>query len=251
MCRRYAAWTKWFLGYPDQALELIRETLTLAQEHGHPFTIAGAQAIAVFIHFHRREEAAVRERAEELIALSTEHGFLLWKLSGIVFRGWTLVERGQQEEGIEQIRQGMDAWNATGAYGGDSPYHLLLAEAHLRMGQVTEGLAALDKALAKVEETGERDMKAEYHRLKGELLLMGDADEGEVEGQFLKAIDTARQQSARSLELRATVSLCRLWQAQSRKKEARQMLAEIYGWFTEGFDTPDLKEARALLGALA
>jgi predicted ATPase len=251
MCRRYAAWTKWFLGYPDQALELIRETLTLAQKHGHPFTIAGAQAIAGFIQLHRREVRAVKERAEELIALSTEHGFLLWKLSGTIFRGWTLVERGQQEEGIEQIRQGLDAWNATGAYAGDSPYHSLLAEAHLRMGQVTEGLAVLDKALAKVEETGERYMEAEYHRLKGELLLMGGADAGEVERQFLQAIDTARQQGARSLELRATVSLSRLWQAQSRKKEARQMLAGIYDWFSEGFDTVDLKEAKALLEALA
>jgi predicted ATPase len=255
MCRRYAAWTKWFLGYPDQALELIRETLTLAQEHGHPFTIAGAQAIAVYIHFHRREEAEVRERSEELIALSTEHGFLLWKLAGIMFRAWTLVERGRQEQGLEQIRQCVDAWKASGAYGGDAVYHFLLAEAHLRMRKATEGLAVLEKTLAKVENTGERYMEAEYQRLKGELLLLGGADQSAVEGQFLKAINTARQQSARSLELRATMSLCRLWHSplrgsQEKKEEARQMLAEIYGWFTEGFDTADLKEANALLQML-
>jgi predicted ATPase/DNA-binding XRE family transcriptional regulator len=251
MCRRYAAWTKWFLGYPEQALELIRETLTLAQELGHPFTIAGAQAIACHIQLHRREVEAVKERAEELITLSTERGFLLWKLTGAMMRGWALVEQRQQEEGVEQIRHGLDAWNATGAYGGDTPHLSLLVEAHLRMGQVAEGLAVLERALAKVEETGERYMEPEYHRLKGELLLRRGTDESEAERQFLKAIDTAHRQSAKSLELRATVSLCRLWQAQGKIEEARQRLAEIYSWFTEGFDTPDLKEARAFLDALA
>jgi predicted ATPase/DNA-binding XRE family transcriptional regulator len=251
MCRRYAAWNKWFLGYPDQAVKVIRETLALAQELDHPFTTAGAEAIALNIEVHRREEGAAKERAEELITLSTEHGFLLWKLGGTVARGWALVERGRQEEGIEQIRQGLDAWNATGAYGGDSIYRAVLVEAHLQMGQVAKGLAELEKALKKVKETGERYVEAEYYRLKGELLLLDGADEDEVEGQFFKAIDTARRQSARSLELRATMSLCRLWEAQSKKKEARHTLSEIYGWFTEGFDTPDLTEAKALLDAMA
>jgi predicted ATPase len=251
MCRRYAAWTKWFLGYPDQAMEVIRETIALAKELDHPFTIAGAEAIALNIEVHRREEAAVKERAEELITLSTEHGFLLWKITGITYRGWTLVGRGRQEAGLEQIRQGVDAFNATGARGGITVHRSLLVEAHLRLGQATAGLAAVEEALTKVEETGERYMEAEHHRLKGELLLLGGADEEKVEGQFLKAIDTARRQSARSLELRATVSLCRLWEAGGKKREARHMLAEIYGWFTEGFDTPDLKEARELLDVLA
>jgi predicted ATPase len=250
MCRRYAAWTKWFLGYPDQAMEVIRETIALAQELDHPFTIAGAEAIALNIELHRREEGAVKERAEELIALSTEHGFLLWKITAITYRGWTLVGRGRQEEGLEQIRQGVDAFNATGAYGGDTVHRSLLVEAHLRMGQVAEGLEVLEKTLTKIEETGERYMEAEYYRLKGELLLLDGADEDEVEGQFFKAIDIARQQSARSLELRATVSLCRLWGTQKKKEEARHMLVEIYSWFTEGFDTPDLKEARELLDAI-
>jgi predicted ATPase len=250
MCRRYAAWTKWFLGFPDQAMEVIRETIALAQELDHPFTIAGAEAIALNIELHRREEGAVKERAEELIALSTEHGFLLWKITAITYRGWTLVGRGRQEEGLEQIRQGVDAFNATGAYGGDTVHRSLLVEAHLRMGQVAEGLEVLEKTLTKIEETGERYMEAEYYRLKGELLLLDGADEDEVEGQFFKAIDIARQQSARSLELRATVSLCRLWGTQKKKEEARHMLVEIYSWFTEGFDTPDLKEARELLDAI-
>jgi predicted ATPase/DNA-binding XRE family transcriptional regulator len=251
MCQRYGAWTTWFLGYPDQALELILETLALAKERGHPFTTAGAQAILIFIHYHRREEEAVKEQAEDNIARATEHGFLLWKLSGFIFQGWALVEGGQQEEGLEQILQGLDDWYATGAYGGDSPYQSMLVEAHLRMGQVAEGLAAVEEALAKLEETGERYMEAEYHRLKGELLLLGGADEDEVERQFLKAINIARQQGARSLELRATVSLCQLWRTQGKKKEAWQMLTEIYNWFTEGFDTTDLLEAKALLDAMA
>ncbi len=248
LCQRYLAWAKWFQGYPDQALEHMREALNLAQKLEHAYSIAGAQALACMLHYFRREEQAVKEWAEENITLSIEHGFLDWRLHGIMFRGWALAEQGQAEEGIEQIRQGLDAWYATGARS-----TALLAGVHLRIGQGTEGLTVLEKALTEVEKTGERFWEAELYRLKGELLLKAEGggmkDENEVEAEkcFRQAIEVARRQRAKSLELRATVSLGRLWQRQGKKAEARRMLAKIYGWFTEGFDTVDLREAKALL----
>jgi predicted ATPase len=248
-CLRYIGWAKWLLGYPEQALAQSNQALSLARQLAHPFSLAGALAFDIFVHYLRREEQVVEERAEECITLSTKHGFVLWKLKGMMFRGWTLAQRGQLEAGIEQIRQGLADYYATGARG-VVLLPLLLIEAHLKMGQVAEGLAELETTFAAIGKTGEGTIEAELYRLKGELLRMDGANEGEVEACFYQAITMARRQSAKSWELRATMSLCRLWQAQA-KKEARQMLAEIYGWFTEGFDTADLKEAKALLDALA
>ena len=248
-CLRYMCLVKWLLGYPEQALEQGDQALALARQLAHPFSLAGALAFDMFIHYFCREEQAVEERAEECITLSTKHGFVLWKLKGMMFRGWTLTQRGQLEEGIEQIRQDLAAYCATGAVS-LLLLPLLLIEAHLRMGQVAEGLAVLEKTFSEIEKTGEGTIEAELYRLKGELLRMGGANEGEVEACFRQAIKIARRQSAKAWELRATVSLSRLWQAHGKKEEARQMLAEIYGWFTEGFDTPDLKEAKALLQTL-
>jgi predicted ATPase len=182
-----------------------------------------------------------------------------------MYRGWAWVEQGQIEEGIVQIRQGLAAYQATGA-GVGVPYFLIqLAEAYGKVGQVEEGLALLDEALTAVDKTGERWWEAELYRIKGELLLnaecrMQNAElihpssfsvHHSAEECFHKALEVARRQQARSLELRAAMSLSRLWQKQSKKEEARQMLAEIYGWFTEGFDTADLKEAKKLLEELS
>jgi len=250
-CGRELAWIKWYQGYPEQALDLVRAALVLARELVHHFNLAGALGIASFIHYLRRDVQACREMAEETITVSIEHGALLWKLIGSMLRGWTLTEQGQVEEGIAQIGQGLRAYQATGLRSTASHYLGMLAEVYLRLGQVTEGLVALEEALIETEETGERLIEPELYRLKGDLLRTNGADDGEVEQQFLKAIDIARQQGARSWELRATVSLCRLWQAQGKKEEARQMLSDIYGWFTEGFDTLDLKEAKALLDELS
>jgi predicted ATPase/transcriptional regulator with XRE-family HTH domain len=248
-CLRYIGWVKWLLGYPEQALAQSDQALTLAQRIAHPFSLAGALAFDIFIQYSCREEQAVEERAEECITLSTKHGFALWKLKGMMFRGWTLTQRGRLEEGVEQMRQGLADYYATGARS-LVLLPLLLIEAHLRMGQVAEGLAELEKTFSAIEKTGEGTIEAELFRLKGELLRMGGVNEGEVEACFHQAIKIARRQSAKSWELRATMSLCRLWQAQGRKEEARQMLADIYDWFTEGFDTADLKEAKALLQTL-
>ena len=163
--------------------------------------------------------------------------------------------QGQIEEGISQIRQGLDAWRAMGTEVWRPSLVSLLVEAYGKGGQVEEGLTVLAEALAAVNRSEERMYEAELWRLRGELTLQASAQSTEsraqeAEGYFLKAIDIARQQQAKSWELRASTSLARLWQQQSKQKEARQMLAEIYGWFTEGFDTKDLQEAKALLESL-
>jgi class 3 adenylate cyclase/predicted ATPase len=252
VCRSLAAWPIWMLGYPDQALQSTNEALTLARELAHPFSLAIALNIAAVFHQFRREAQAVQERAEALMTLSSEQGFPHWLAYGTILRGWALTAQGEGAEGIAQVRQGLVAHRATGAelY---RPYFLaLLTEAYGEVGQPEEGLTVLVEALAIVDNTGERNWEAELHRRKGELLLMQQGQKlGEAEECFRKALDTTRRQQAKSLELRAAMSLSRLWQQQGKQEEAHQLLAEIYGWFTEGFDTADLKEAKFLLEELA
>jgi len=220
------------------------------------------------VHQHRREGQAAQERAEALISLATEQGFPSWVAWGTALRGWALAEQGQEEEGIAQVRWGMAAWQDAGAEVGRTHYLALLVEAYGKAGQAEKGLAALADALALVEKTGDRRWEAEVYRLKGQLTLQKWAvisgqfsvtdprpllsdPQGEAEACFLKAIEVACRQQAKSLELRAVMSLSRLWQQQGKKDEARHLLAEIYNWFTEGFDTADLQEAKALLESLS
>jgi predicted ATPase len=258
----------WLLGYPDQARKRSHEALALAQELSHPFSLAFALVWAARLHHFCREGQAVQERAEAAVALSTEQGFSLSLAHGTLLWGWALAEQGQGEEGIAQMRHGLAAFRATGAEGGRPYWLALLAEAYGKGGQVKEGLTALAEALDAVDRTEERMYEAELYRLKGQLTLQKfqvsgskfqvenslessvQSLESEAEECFLKAIEIARKQQAKSLELRAVMSLSRLWQQQGKKAEARQMLAEIYGWFTEGFDTKDLQEAKALLEEL-
>ncbi len=186
------------------------------------------------------------------MTLSTEQRFPHWLAYGTILRSWALTTQGEGAEGIAQMRQGLVARRATGAEL-NRPYFLaLLAEAYGKVGQPEEGLTVLIEALVIVNNTGVRDWEAELHRRKGELLLIQQGQKvGEAEECFRKALDIARRQQAKSLELRAAMSLSRLWQQQGKQEEAHQLLAEIYGWFTEGFDTADLKEAKALLEDLS
>jgi TOMM system kinase/cyclase fusion protein len=248
----FGAWALWYLGYPDQALRRVHDALRLAQDVSHPFSLGFALAFAAWLHQLRREGHAAHERAAALIALATDQGFPFWDSWGTVLRGWALAEQGQCAEGIAQLRQGIAAWRATGA-ALQLPYYLaLLVEAYGKAGQAEEGLRVLAEALAAVHTTGERQHEAELHRLKGALLLAQDgADAQEAERCFRQAMDVACQQQAKSLELRAATSLSRLWQQQGNCAEAHKLLAPIYGWFTEGFDTADLQEAKALLETLA
>jgi len=249
-CLSFAAEALWHLGYPDQALKRIDEALILARELSHPMYFV--PCFAAWLHQLRGERQAAQERAETAIAISAEHGipfFLAW---GTILRGWALAGQGQQEEAIAQIREGIAAYRATGAELGVSWFLGLLAEAYGEAAQTEEGLTLLAEALDFVSKTGEHFYEAELYRLRGELLLKSEAHypSSEAASCFRQAIEIGRQQSAKSLELRAAMSLARLWQKQGNCEEARQMLAKIYGWFTEGFDTHDLKDAKALLDEL-
>ena len=207
--------------------------------------------VSALIQRARREWPTVQAHAEAILALATEHGFARHVALGVSLRGMALAGQGQRAEGFTQMRQGLAAVRATGTAAG-MPGHLAsLVEAYGQVGQVDEGINLLAEALALVGTTGERQMEAELHRLHGELLLrQAVPDARHAEACFQQALTVARRQQAKSWELRGAMSLSRLWQQQGKRDKARQLLAPIYGWFTEGSDTADLREARALLEEL-
>ena len=252
ICRSYAAWTLWYLGYPDQALGRSHEAVTLAQHVAHPFSLGYALNYAAMFHQLRRDGYAAQERAEAAISLTTEQGFPLWRTRAAVLRGWTLAHQGQAQAGITQITQGLMTYRVTGAEV-LRPYWLaLLADVHGTIGEPAAGLTVLTEALTLAEITGERWYEPELYRLKGKLLLQqNSAHQAEAETCFHYALDIARNQQARSFELRTATSLARLWQWQGKHQEAYDLLAPVYHWFTEGFDTADLMDAKALLDELA
>jgi predicted ATPase len=250
-CRSYAAWTLWYLGYPDQGLVQSHEAMTRVQQIAYPFSVEIALGCAAIFYQLRREERAVQEHAAAAIGLATEQGFPYWIAFGTILRGWALAHQGQAQEGIEQIHQGLTAYRAIGA-GAFQPYFLaLLAEAYGIIGEPEAGLATLTEALTLVDTTGERWYELELYRLKGALLLQQSLDNStEAESCFHHALDIARSQQAKSLELRTATSLAKLRQQQGKRQEAYDLFAPVYNWFTEGFDTADLKDAKALLDAL-
>jgi predicted ATPase len=251
-CRCYAARALWCLGYPDHGLVQSHEAVTLAQQSANPFSLVNALYAAAIFHQFRREGRATQERADAAMSLAREQGFPLWIAFGAILYGWALAQQGNVQEGIEQIGRALTAQRATGAEIG-GPWRLaLLAEVHGMMGQPEAGLAALAEALTLVDTTGERLYESELYRLKGVLLLQQNAaNQAEAETCFTQAITIAQNQQAKSWELRAATSLARLWHQQGKRDEARQVLGDVYGWFTEGFDTLDLMDAKALLEALA
>ena len=247
-CLSHVAAALGVLGYPDQALRRSHEALTLAQALSHPPSLAAVLFYVAFTHCFCREAHATQERAEAAMALASEQGFPQWLTVGMILRGWALAMQGQAEEGLAQLRQALAAWRATGAGMAVSHWLALLAEAYGQAGQAEEGLRRLAEALVHVDTTGERYFAAEVYWLKGELLLQqAIPDEAQAETCWHQALDIARYQQAKSWELRAAVSLARLWQRRGKRVEAQQLLADLYGWFTEGFDTADLQEAQALL----
>jgi predicted ATPase len=250
VCLAFGALALWLLGYPDQAVERSREAVALSGELGQPNTLAFALSFAAMLRQYRREVPGVQGSSEAVTAVAAEHGFSLWRASGLLLRGWALSEQGETARGVTELRQGLAAWAATGG-ATHRTYHLaLLAEALGKAGQLAEALGVVAEALALMHATGEVFHGAELHRLRGEFLLRQGAAEAtyrEAEGCFRRALATARQQQAKSLELRAALSLTRLYEKLDRPAEARPLLAECYHWFTEGFDTSDLREAKALL----
>jgi predicted ATPase len=226
--------------------------VTLAQHSAHPLSLSFVLHFTAVFHQLRREWRATQERADATIVLATEQGFPLWVAVGSVLRGWTLAQQREAQEGIKQMHQGLRAHRGIGAEL-LRPYFLaLLADVHGTLGEPEAGLTALAEALTLAETTGERWYESEIYRLKGALLLQQNSDhQAEAENCFQQAITIAQSQQAKSLELRAVMSLSRLWQHQDKRQEAHDLLAPVYGWFTEGFDTLDLQESKALLDALA
>jgi class 3 adenylate cyclase/predicted ATPase len=251
-CLSYMALILEWLGYPNQALQKSHEALTLAHDLSHPYSLAVALFFAAWLHYSRREVHVSQERAKAAVTLSAEHGFPFWLAAGTMLWGWALVKQGQGEEGMAQIRQGLATYRATGAEQWRPCSLAVLGEAYREIGRGDEGLQALAEALALVDKNAERWWEAELNRLKGELLLWQPVpNQPQGEACFQKALEVARHQQAKSLELRAAMSLSRLWQQQGKRTKAYELLAPIYGWFTEGFDTANLQEAKALLDELS
>jgi predicted ATPase len=238
-------------GFPEQALRRSDEAIAAAPEFRHPATTAQSLLCACVLSELVRRRRQVQAHAEELVALATEHGLPFWLAMGTIMQGWALADAGEAEAGIAQLRRGLIAWEQTGA-ALIVPYYLgLLAKALAEAGRPGEGLGALAEALDRVATTGELWLKAELHRLRGELLLAPPTpDQPEAEACFRQALAVAREQDARMWELRAATSLAQLWRDEGRRAEAHDLLAPVYGWFTEGFDTADLKDAKALLDEL-
>src|SRR6266508_1543075 len=250
-CRKVASWASWILGYPKRGLEESVASLELARELDHPTSIIVALVWACVFRDLRREVQEVGEHARALITLSTEHEASQWLAAGTMIDGFVHAELGQGELAIAQIRRGLAAYGSTGAHL-FVPYFLsLLARACLKLGQLDEGLRVIGEALERARTTGERVWEAELIRLEGELRLAAAPDDvAEALDCFRRAIEIARSQAARSWELRAALSLARLLVAEGQRDEAKRTLA-VYDWFTEGLDTADLREAKALLEDLA
>jgi DNA-binding SARP family transcriptional activator/predicted ATPase len=247
----FDSWVLWPLGYPGQALDRSAAALSLARDLSHPHTLAAVVFFGGMVHKFRGERQLAQEKAETAIALGREHGLPHWITFGTILQGWALAMQGQHGQGIAQIQQGLAAQQAAGAGIARPGFLVLLAEAYAAAGRVDAGLAVLSEAHALLDHTDERYQEPEVHRLEGQLMLQRCAsDEPQAEAAFQRSLAVARRQQAKSWELRAATSLARLWQRQGKRAAAYDVLAPIYGGFTEGFDTADLAEAKALLAEL-
>jgi predicted ATPase len=248
----YISHALWGLGYPEQAVQRSGDALALAQEVRHPFSLALAQAYAAMLYQFRQEPHTASEYANLALSLCTEHHIAYYWAWATIIQGWSLTDQGQREEGIAQMHQGLTTLQATGGKL-RLPYYLaLLAKVYGYRGQVKQSVDLLDEAFADMQRTGEYFWRAEQHRLQGTFLpAYATTHHTTAEAYLHQALDVARKQQAKSLELRAATSLARLLQYQGKCQEAHDLLAPIYNWFTEGFDTIDLKDAKALLAELA
>jgi predicted ATPase/DNA-binding winged helix-turn-helix (wHTH) protein len=267
----FAAWAHWFLGQPDRASKRINEALALARKLAEPLSLAHAHIFAVILYQLRREARLAQEHAEAAADVSSEHGLALYQAMATIMRGWVLVEQGQPEGAIEQMRLGLADLQATSAELVSPHFMALLGEALGKGRQPEEGIRVLEKALEVAHRNGEGYYLAELYRIKGELVLMqatgqgvsqaaaagkavvvpGEPTDTRAEACFRQSIKIAQQQKAKSWELRAVMSLARLYQNQGKREEAHSLLAQVSDSFTEGFDTVDLREAKALLDELS
>ena len=258
-CRFFSAIALWFLGYPDQALWRSREAITCAQQLNHPFSLSAAHHFASWLHLLRRESQLTREHADTAMAIAADQGFMFFIAFDTMLKGWAMAEKGQMKAGVSLLREGLAAFQATGTKVLVPQWMVVLAELYGMFGQIEEALSTLAEAqILSEKNSDERYFIVEMLRLKGQLLVqrktdkMQEAsDDDESETHLLNAIKLAQQQEAKSLELRAAISLSRIWQSQGKKPDAFNLLSEIYGWFEEGLDTPDLIDAKVLLEELS
>jgi predicted ATPase len=251
-CLGYSSMVIWTLGYPDQALARAKEAVAFAQPPRDPHSLASVECFLGTVLQNHREARAAQITAERLRVLTADHGFSLWAGWASIQHGWALAEQGRHEVGIAEMEEGIAALRATGTDIGRPYYLASLAEACLHADRLEYALNTLSEAQSVADEHDGRQYEPEIHRLRGELLLRRDAaNPSEAQECFQRSIEVAREQSAKSWELRATMSLARLHASQGRRDEARTMLAEIYNWFTEGFGTADLQDAKALLDELS
>jgi predicted ATPase len=245
----FLSWDLCCLGYLYQARFRIEVAVEEAHKLGHAFSLANALTRACWVDWATRPREELQARADALIAVSAEHGIPYSRAVGTVFQGWGLARNGQTGEGVALLQAGMAAFRGTGAVTWMPFFLTLLAEAEGRVKEQDRGLGHLAKAERLIAETEERWAEAEVHRVRGELLRAGH-NAVAAERSFSQAVDIAQQQSAKFWELRAAISFARLWREQGKRVAARDLLAPTYGWFAEGFDTPLLKEAKALLDEL-
>jgi predicted ATPase len=251
-CLTFLAWSLWLLGYPEKAQQRNNESIALARELKHPFSLAVALVWSAPFYQLLHDAQQTEKLVEAALTLSANEGrFAQVSAMATVLRGWTWAQRGRERDGILLIHQGLAAYRATGSEGCRPMCLAYVAELYKQAGEFDEGLLAISEALTLIKETGEGMYEAELYRLKGELMLLENASKlEESERCYRTAIEISGKQSAKSWELRATTSLARLLRDSGRPDEARMMLSDIYGWFTEGFDTAGLKDAKALLDQL-
>jgi predicted ATPase len=247
---RFIALTLTCLGYLDQGRTRLNEALREARQRGHAYTLAFVLSFAAWIEGATILPHEAQRHADEAVALSTEQGFPILLAQAIAFRGWVLTAVGQAQEGLALVTQGLSMYRATGAMLWTPSMLTRVAEAYARLGQPDEGLNCLAEATQIIDSTNERIWEAEVYRVRGDL-LKATGDQAAAEQSYCQALVVAQRQSAKFWELRASTNLARLWRDQGKRGEAREHLAPVYGWFTEGFDTLDLKEAKALLEELA
>jgi len=240
------------LGALDRAIRRITEALAEAAKLHRPHTLAHVQSLACRVQTLLRNKAALSAHAKKLVALAKEQSFPYFLGEGLVYQGSALAHDGKINDGIAMMREGLAVHQSTGAAWLRPHFLVLLAEAYESAGQAEMGVTLLAEALSAAEGTNERWCEAEIHRLNGHLLLATRSpDETAVETHFRHAVEVAQEQKAKLWGLRAATNLARLWRDQGKPQQARDLLAPVYGWYTEGFDTRDLKEAKALLNELA
>jgi predicted ATPase len=247
-CSAMGARAHWILGSPDLALRRAREAIELARELEQPMSMVHALQNAAILHQLRREPEAARDIAGEGLTVATEYDLASPQMCRFM-RGWAVARAGVRSEGLAEMQQAQAAMKAAGSKIWGSHFSGMIAEVCDEAGRIEGGLAAVTEGLAFVDETGERYYEAELHRLRGELVLLqhGASAFTEADACFHRALEIARKQEARSWELRAAMSLVRLWQGRERHADARRVLSGVYATFTEGFDTKDLEDARSLL----